>query len=97
MLFNDEECILIVSALETYDESDQTFLPPELKHRLILSSLEKISNLSTLTYFTKQEFTVMYAAVDHIIRSEQQLGQHIDNDLMLLSNKIYDLALPSGN
>ena len=69
--FNTEELLAITAAVETYLESKNAavygqVLKNEIKVPLCNSCLKKLDNYNPLTFFTKQEYTVMYMAVTYV-------------------------------
>ena len=90
--FSRDEIGILVSALETYDEAKQTYIRADLKHTLIHTSLHKLMTYSVLTNFTKQEYSVMYFALDHVANSFVLSGYQPDDELLTLLSKIETLA-----
>ena len=92
MLFNDEELILLTAAMEEFQE--KVFPPKEDIDRMCSAILGKLSALSALTYFDRKELTVMYAAVDRILRTFSVAGEREPAELVALHNKLGRLADP---
>lgn len=67
-----DEVILLQASLETFLESKNAVvhgiqIREPLRTELIESSLAKFENLSLMTYFTKQEISIMVLSLHHII------------------------------
>ena len=95
MLFNNEEITILISALETYNDAPRNELRPELQNTLVNSSIEKLENLTALTYFTKQEFSIMALAMNFIIQSLEISGNIVDDFTFTLFHRLIALAEPS--
>lgn len=72
-MFTPEEIYIISSAVETYNEAHRGILNPELQDSLCNSCIAKLEGYNQLTYFSKQEYTVMAFAVDMIINQLSSL------------------------
>ena len=95
MIFNFDECALLISSLETYDDQPRGLFPDDVQHRFAETITKKINNLSPLTYFTKQEYTFMAVSVQHIIKCYSKLGDIPDSAFFALRDKLLTLAEPS--
>lgn len=91
-IFSRDEIGILISALETYDEAKPTYIRADLKHILIRTSLQKLLSLSALTHFTKQEYTIMCCALEHIASSFTISGYEPDEELLTLLSKTEKLA-----
>ena len=99
MLFNPRECALIESALETYDDVDRhVFRTIDLQHKYVGIALSKIRSISVLTNFTKQDFSIMAAAVTKVMGFLDGSGAdaEISSELSPLLAKLFELAEPDG-
>ncbi len=92
MLFNEKECSIIITALETYDEEPRGMLIPDVQHSVTTSALKKLNVLSPLTYFTKQEFTIMALAVQFVIDCSKNQNIRNSSYLFSLFKKLCELA-----
>ncbi len=92
MLFNSDECAIIIGALETYDEIPRGILKPNVQHDIASSASRKLSEISSLTNFTKQELTVMALAVQFIIGLSDNANSFLVSDLISLRDKLISLA-----
>lgn len=63
--FDGYEISILIDALSKYKDSEMHILKPELHYSLILSTLNKLENINTLTYFTKQEYSIMHFAMEY--------------------------------
>ena len=68
-MFTLEEICLMQSAVETYNERDRGVLNYELQNSLSRSCLSKFDNYNALTYFSKQELTLIAMAINHLIEN----------------------------
>ncbi len=71
-----DEIILVQSSLETYAEADHPIVAgiefrEPLRTDLICSSLQKLENISVLTYFSGKEISIMAAAVLFILQNAE--------------------------
>lgn len=69
--FDTEELIAVTSSLETYLDNPNAEIcglkfKEEIKQKICNSCLKKLEDYSAFTCFTKQECTMMYAAVMYI-------------------------------
>ena len=92
MLFDLDECTIIISALETYDEKARGELPPSIQHSVVSSALKKLEVLSSLTHFTKQEFAVMALAVRFISKLFKVAPESKNSLHLALFDKLIKLA-----
>lgn len=92
MLFDEKELSIIIAALESYDEEPQGLLTPEAQHRVTMSALNKLNVLSPLTYFTKQEFTIMVLAVQFVLDCSKHQNFRDRSYLFSLFQKLCELA-----
>lgn len=97
MLFRQDELLQLIPAIETYDDVPRNVLVPDVQHTLSVSCLNKLNNLSILTYFTKKEYSLMLLAVDHIIRELEHNRHFIDGTLYDLYDKLMIRAMPNTN
>lgn len=91
MLFNNDECEILQNALETYLDNPRGFNDVALLYRLVSSSLQKLSNISPLTHFTKQELSVMAISVRSLLDSLEVLGYDPDGGTLALNSKLLKL------
>ncbi len=94
MLFNEEEIIIIQSAIETYNEEPRMLLTPEAQKRHCESTLKKLDNYSVLTNFTKIDYSVMYMSLFFVIETSHSLNETLDDIIYLLFERIGKLAEP---
>lgn len=97
LILNADEIAHVSSSLETFGDSENASIvgiafPEELKAQLIASCLNKLSCYSPLTYFTKQEYTVMFAASLFVIQLFERAGSEADDALFSAQNKLSRLA-----
>ena len=95
MIFNFDECTLLITSLETYDDQPRGLFPDEVQHQFAETITKKLNNLSSLTYFTKQEYTFMALCVHFVIDSFNKAGNIPDSNLFALRDKLFVLAEPS--
>ena len=95
MLFNQEECMLLQFMVEEYDEKERRELPLDIQRTLSSACLSKLSNLNSLTYFTKQEFSLLLLATRFaqefrrsVYRYNQSLVDELKDRLMVLATPI---------
>lgn len=62
-IFNDDEISILYFSIDKYTHFKMYALSVDLTQNLILSSLNKLENISPQTTFTKQEYTILYLAV----------------------------------
>ena len=94
MLFDTDEVIFLISALETYNESPRGNLRYELQNQLVTSSVKKLENITELTHFTKQELSVMAFAMLFIINALEKSGNVVDSLTLDLFQRLIALADP---
>lgn len=94
MLFNSNEISVLIAAVKAYEHSPLQVLKPELRKSLNASILGKLSSLSALTFFTKQEFTYMALAVDYVLDSPSDFGIPSSLNLQRLRDRLISLAEP---
>lgn len=94
-MFSSDEIIIIQSALETYNDEPRDYLKPDLQDKLTKSSLSKLSNYSPLTYFTKQEYSIMCLAVIFMMNLLEDVDPYRSDELFLISKKLSALADPN--
>ena len=92
IVFSNVEINMLTDFLEVYRLSEAFVIRKELALSLIESSLSKLANLSVLTFFTKQEYTIMYAALDYIISHQDELGIVVYGKVYRLLDKVGKLA-----
>ena len=92
MPFNSEEVAELIAALETYNDRHRGVLPPELQNQLATSSIKKLENLTALTFFTKQEFSIMALAVKSSIDAFEISGYVADSALLSLFERLISLS-----
>ena len=92
MLFDIDEVLFLTSALETYNEKHRKELRPELQDELAKSAIRKLENLTPLTYFTKQEFSIMALATHFIINALEKSGNVVDAFTLSLFEKVVSLC-----
>ncbi len=91
-----DEVIASTSAVETLMESDNASafglrFPPDVKQEVCTSCLKKLESYTPLTYFSKQEYIMIYYALEYIINTGESFGIFI-NDAYTASEKIGKLA-----
>ncbi len=92
MLFDIDEVTFLTSALESYNDEHRKELRPELQDELAKSAIGKLENLTPLTYFTKQEFSIMALALHFIIQSLEKSGYVVNAFTLSLFEKVVDLC-----
>lgn len=97
LILNADEIAHVSSALETFIDNDSAsvagiMFQKDIKERLVSSCLNKLSSYSPLTYFTKQEYTVMFAATLFVIQLFEKNGSEADDALFSAQNKLSMLA-----
>lgn len=91
-LFTNKQKELLLNSLKMYLEFSVSPLKPELKSSLILSSIEKLENLSVFTSFSKQEFTIMYMALYQTESYLCEVKTFSEKEFYELMEKVYKLA-----
>lgn len=93
------EIIAIQSALETYAEAKNPIVAgiefrETLRQQLIKSSLQKLETISVLTYFSKQEISIMAFSVQFIIQSAElaPIDDEYRQELYTIFQKLADMA-----
>ena len=66
-MFSSQEISIIQSSVETYNEEDRRQIPYEQQSALAKACLDKLEHYNPLTYFTKQEYTLMAMSTDFMI------------------------------
>ena len=66
-VFSYSETAIIISALTLYKNNAAPLMPLEKHNSLISSSSVKLNSISPLTFFTDEELSIMYFAVDYYI------------------------------
>ena len=92
-VFTEPEVEILQQFLEIYKASGFSVLNKELNDSLVNSSLTKLKNLTSLTFFTKQEYTVMYMALDYAKSNQDRLGIVLHGKVHQLISKLCTLAL----
>lgn len=99
MLFTKNDTKLLIDALDNLSEdeigAESIRLTAELQQRLIDSSKRKLANLSSLTHFTKQEYTIMWWALTLEIEFLERASCDVSEESYRLLERLYSLALPS--
>lgn len=90
MIFTPHECETLIELLADSYPEDFTFLNPETAEKLLNSSLKKLENISGITYFTKQELTLIADAVVEECKFYALYGG--DAELELLRDKLLSLS-----
>ncbi len=94
MLFSHDEIVILQSAVETYNEEPRYNLKPEIQEQLCQSILNKLKYLTSLTYFTKKEYSAMLLALAHIESCREILNIPVDNAFDELVEKVIELSKP---
>lgn len=66
-MFSDSEVAIMLSALIIYQNQAAPLMPLEKHNSLISSSTVKLNSISPLTFFTEEELSILYFAVDYYI------------------------------
>ena len=79
LTFTPEEVATSLAAVELLLESDNASVfgyqfAPAVKTSLCNSCLKKLKSYSTLSYFTKQEYTMIYYALQYSIQVSESNG-----------------------
>ena len=69
MLFSKNEQIILIAALETYNDEPRKDFDPFTQRILVSSALKKLNKLSESTSFTPAEFKVMYLSLSTVCSS----------------------------
>lgn len=93
-LFSSEEISLLIPVLEVYPDAPLQLLERPVRDGLLHSSIGKLQSLTPLTHFTKQEFTLMYMAVDSVLRLSELDAHPLPDDLVALFNRLEKMATP---
>ena len=94
-----DDSLMVKTALEMFLEAKNAvvlgiqFREP-LRTELIKSSLMKLENLSMLTYFNKQELTIMVMALHYLLNCSQtaQTEELNDEEILSLADRLSALA-----
>ena len=81
-MFTPEEISIMQSAVETYNEENRMILNYDLQIALAQSCLAKMEHYSPLTYFTKQEYTLIAMSIELVIAGIEALP-HRQRDMKL--------------
>ena len=99
MLFSKENIETLIEALNNLSEDEAGaggfLLNAELQQRLIDSSKIKLANYSSLTHFSKQEYTVMWWALTLEIEFCEKASFDVSEESYRLLEDLHSLALPS--
>lgn len=90
MIFTPHECETLIELLADSYPEDFAFLKTEVAEELLKSSLKKLENMCALTYFTKQELTLISSAVVEECKFYALYGG--DAELELLRDKLLSLS-----
>lgn len=91
-MFTSSETKQITAALEVYDDCPRGDVIPEVQHKVCASALRKFRRTNIKPEFTKQEYTMMLAAVLYVIRALHHTYQPVPLSLEKLSEKLASLA-----
>lgn len=85
-----DETLLVQSALETYAESEHPNVagfefPKQLRIDLVRSVLQKLKNISVLTYFSGKEKAILLSSVLYILQLSEIEPIDADDEKLLLS------------
>lgn len=94
MLFTKDECIHLIAALETYNDTPRGLLNPDVQNTVCSSALSKLKSFNLFTSFTKQEFTMMFASVLFSIELLDRKHIAVPDILWTLHDKVGSLSLP---
>lgn len=94
MLFTDKERSALEEIVIAYDFKARGFFKRELQRTLAESCLNKLETLNALTYFTKQEFTLLLFAAQWA--KDNSISVYKQNPLLITSliNRLGCLAEP---
>lgn len=94
-----DEIICIQSALESYAEAKNPVVAgvefrESLRQELIKSSLQKLETISVLTYFSKQEISIMAVSVQFIIQASAlaPIDDDYEQELYTIFQKLVSIA-----
>lgn len=92
--FTAREAELIALHLSDYLDSPslRETIPDELREALCRSASEKLANLSPMTYFSQQEYAVMFFAVQHFADVVHANGDVLPGEAYRLLDKLYTKA-----
>lgn len=92
--FSAHEADMIALHLSNYQDSPSPKDPlaPEVRERLCQSAIKKLVNLSPLTCFSKQEYSVMFFAVQHFADVMHANGEQLTPEAYTLIDKLYTKA-----
>lgn len=99
MIFKPKECDLLIKCLRAY--LSETNMHTDFGKTVIVSAIEKISNINELTVFSRKEVAAMCNSLDYIeeVCKSGQLGKLSDFSsvlpgsfypLLQKTNKLYD-------
>ena len=88
MLFTEEEVILLIAAVETYNDNDRHEIPLIAQRVLSISCLNKLEKLTSSTHFTQQELAFLELAIRFIKRSQNIASGHHGPSLDQLISKL---------
>ncbi len=86
MFFNPTIRQTIIASIETYNDVPRYHISPADQKRLSRSCLDKLTNFSIATVFSKQEYTLMYLAMVFI----SDLSERTDTDICFDPEPIID-------
>lgn len=66
-VFSESEVSILLAALAIYKDNAAPLMSIEKHNAMIVSSVSKIKSISPLTFFTNDEYIIMYYAVDYYI------------------------------
>lgn len=92
--FTPCEAEMIALHISNYQDSPSPKDPlkPELRESLCRSALRKIIGLTPMTVFTKQEYSIMFFAVQHFADVLHTNGKKASSELYTLCDKLYTKA-----
>ena len=100
MLFTNDELSYLASAVESYSP-EQMSVQFKIKYEkcksVHKSCLDKLNNLSGITYFTAQEYICMTASIENIIDSMTIANQPVPLPLYALHDKCMNLLEKASN
>lgn len=74
MLFSNNERMLLIAALETYDDEPRKKFDAFTQHLIAANTLKKLNKLSSKTVFTASELEIMCLSVQMILASLSQIS-----------------------
>lgn len=95
MIFNMDEMIALTAALEEYSEikaATRLNLEAEIIDEIACSCLDKLEHLSMLTYFTKQEYSIMHDAFNDVMQKLPKAGYEVPVEYSELLDKLGTLS-----